>query len=133
MAKYDVSQIKVLANIPDLEELKNGECRHTYLYRFVNILPDQNEIDCIASSLGINFTFSKEINERPEELEIHANVIVERLQDYEAKISIETALVWEERYVFVFGLRTLPRQLEENFGTVELLQGLPKEQWSWDG
>ncbi len=59
MAKYDASQIKVLANIPDLEELENGECRRTYLYRFVNILSDQNEIDCIASSLGINFTFLK--------------------------------------------------------------------------
>ena len=43
MAKYDVSQIKVLQNLPDLEILENGECRRTYTYRFVNILPEQNE------------------------------------------------------------------------------------------
>ncbi len=128
---YDASQIKVLENIPDLEQLENGECRRTYTYRFVNILPEQNEINRIASNLGIKFTCSKEITERPEEIEIYANVIIERSQDYEAKVSIVTTLLWEERYVFVFGLRTLPRKLEEEFGTVKSLQGLPRKRWSW--
>lgn len=131
MGIYDASQIKVLENIPDLEQLENGECRRTYIYRFVNILPEQNEINRIANSLGRKFTFSTEITERPEELEIYANVIIERSLDYEAKVSIVTTLVWEERYVFVFGLRTLPRKLEEEFGTVESLQGLPRDRWSW--
>lgn len=129
--EYDATQIKVLENIPNLEQLENGECRRTYLYRFINILPKQNEIDRIANSLGRKFTFSKEMTELPEDLEIYANVIIERLEDYEAKVSIVTTLVWEERYVFVFGLRTLPRKLEEEFGTVESLQGLPRERWSW--
>jgi hypothetical protein len=130
MGIYDASQIKVLENVPDLEQLENGECRRTYIYRFVNILPEQNEINRIANSLGRKFTFSTEITERPEELEIYANVIIERSLDYEAKVSIVTTLVWEERYVFVFGLRTLPRKLEEEFGTVESLQGLPRDRWS---
>jgi len=73
----------------------------------------------------------KEITERPEEIEIYANIIIERSQDYEAKVSIVTPLVWEERYVFVFGLKTLPRKLEEELGTVESLQGLPRKRWSW--
>lgn len=126
MAKYDASQIRVLENIPDLEQLENGECRRTYTYRFVNILPEQNEIDRIASNLGIKFTCLKEITERSEELEIYASVIIERSQDYEAKVSIVTTLP-EESCVFGFGLRTLPRKLEENFGTVELLQGIPRD------
>ncbi len=127
MAKYDASQIKVLNNIPDLEQLENGECRRTYLYRFVDILPEQNEIDRIASSLGRKFTFPPEMTDLLEDLEIYASVIIERSQDYEAKISIVTTLVWEERYVFVFGLRTLPCKLEEEFGIIESLQGLPRD------
>ncbi len=94
-------------------------------------MPEQQEIDRIASSVSKKFTFSKELYELPEDVEIYASVTIERSQDYEAKVSIVTALVWEERYVFVFGLRTLPRKLEENFGTVELLQGLPRDRWSW--
>ncbi len=132
MAKYDASQIKVLKNIPDLEQLKNGECRRTYLYRFVNILPEQNEIERIVSSVSKKFTFSKELYELPEDVEIYTSVIIERSQDYEAKISIVTTSVWEERYVFVFGLRTLPRKLEEEFGIIESLQGLPRDRWSFD-
>lgn len=127
MAKYDASQIKVLENIPDLEELENGECRRTYLYRFINKLPEQNELDRIASSVSRKFTFSKELSELPEDVEIYASVTIERLQDYEAKVSIVTAFVWEERYVFVFGLYTLPRKLEEKFGTVELFQGQSRD------
>ena len=127
MAKYDANQIKVLENIPDLEELENGECRRTYLYRFVNILPEQNEIDRIANSVSKKFTFSKELYELPEDVEIYASVTIERSQNYEAKVSIVTTLVPEERYVFVFGLRTLPCKLEEEFGTVKSLQGLPRD------
>ena len=131
MGIYDASQIKLLENIPDIEQLKNGECRRTYLYHFVNKLAEQNEIARIANSVSEKFTFSKELYELPEDVEIYANVIIERSLDYEAKVSIVTTLVWEERYVFVFGLRTLPRKLEEEFGTVESLQGLPRDRWSW--
>ncbi len=122
MAKYEASQIKVLQNLPDLEELENGECRRTYLYRFVNILPDQNEIDRIASSVSKKFTFSKELYELPEDVEIYASVIIKRLQNYEAKVSIVTTPP-EESCVYIFGVMGLPSELEEKFGTVELLQG----------
>ena len=98
---------------------------------FVNILPEQNEIDRIANSVSKKFTFSKELYELPEDVEIYARVTI-RSQDYEAKVSIVTTSP-EESCVFIFGLRTLPCQLEENFGTVELLQGLPRDRWSWDG
>ena len=56
-----------------------------------------------------------------------------RSQDYAARVSIVTTLVPEERYVIVFGLRTLPRKLEEEFGSVESLQGLQRERWNWYG
>jgi len=128
MGIYDASQIKVLENVPDLEQLENGECHRTYIYRFVNILPEQNEINRIANSLGRKFTFSTEITERPEELEIYANVIIERSQDYEAKVSIVTTSP-EESGIFGFGVFGLPRKLEEEFGTLESLQGQLREKW----
>ena len=132
MGIYDASQIKVLKNIPDLEQLENGECRRTYIYRFVNILPEQNEINRIASNLGIKFKCSKELYELPEDVEIYANVIMERSQDYEAKVSIVTTSP-EESGIFSFGVFGLPPKLEEEFGTVESLQGLSRERWSWNG
>lgn len=45
------------------------------------MLLEQNEIDRIASSVSEKFTFSKELCELPEGVEIYANVIIERLQD----------------------------------------------------
>lgn len=125
MAKYDVSQIKVLHNLPALEQLKNRECRRTYTYLFINILPEQNEIDRIASSISRKFTFSKELYELPEDVEIYATVIIERLQEYEAQVSIVTSLP-EESCVYIFGASSLPSELEERFGTIELLQGQPR-------
>lgn len=126
MAKYDASQIKVLKNLPDLEQLENGECCRTYTYRFLNVLPEQNEIDRIANSVSKKFTLSKELYELPEDVEIYVSVAIERLQDYEAKVSIVTTPP-EEACVFVFGLMGLSSELEEKFGIVELLQGQSRD------
>ncbi len=128
MGIYDVSQIKVLENVPDLEQLENGECRRTYIYRFVNKLPEQNEIDRVANSVSEKFTFSKELYELLEDVEIYANIIIERSLDYEAKVSIVTTSP-EESGIFGFGVFGLPRKLEEEFGTLESLQGQLTEKW----
>ena len=88
---------------------------------FVNILPEQNEIDRIANSVSKKFTFSKELYELPEDVEIYARVTI-RSQDYEVKVSIVTTLP-EESCAFIFGASRLPRELEDEFGTIELLQG----------
>lgn len=128
MGIYDASQINVLENIPDLEQLENGECRRTYLYRFVNKLPEQNEIDRVANSVSEKFTFSKELYELLEDVESYANVIIERSQDYEAKVSIVTTSP-EESGIFGFGVFGLPRKLEEEFGTLESLQEQLREEW----
>ena len=128
MRIYDASQIKVLKNLPDLEQLENGECRRIYIYRFVNILPDQNEIERIASSVSKKFTLSKELYELPEDVEIYANVIIERSLDYEAKVSIVTTSP-EESGIFGFGVFGLPCKLEEEFGILESLQEQLREKW----
>ena len=128
MGIYDVSQIKALKNFPDLEQPENGECRCTYIYRFLNKLPEQNEIDRVANSLGRKFTFSKEMTELPEDIEIYANGIIERSLNYEAKVSILTTPP-EESCVYIFGASSLPRKLEEKFGTIDLLQGQLRKKW----
>lgn len=126
MGKYDVSQIKVLRNIPNLELLENGDCRRTYTYRFLNVLPEQNAIERIASSVSKKFTFSKELYKLREDVEVYASVVIERLQDYEAKVSIVTTSP-EESCVYIFGASSLPSKLEEKFGTVELFQGQSRD------
>lgn len=49
--QYDSSQIK-FKNIPRLDNLVNRNCCRTYLYFFSDRLPQQNDIDQIASSLA---------------------------------------------------------------------------------
>ncbi|MBF2008879.1 hypothetical protein ACF3DV_21785 [Chlorogloeopsis fritschii PCC 9212] len=125
--KYDASQIRLI-NIPQLEQLEDGKCCRTYIYRFTNSLPEQKVIDQIANSLEKKFTFSKEAYEIPEDVEICASILIERLQDNEAKVRVLTTQP-EEVCVYIFGIHTLPRQLEERFGTVQLIQGEPRETW----
>ncbi|MFN6562681.1 MAG: hypothetical protein RMY28_023190 [Nostoc sp. ChiSLP01] len=125
--KYDASQIKV-TNIPQLELLEDGKCRRTYVYRFTNTLPEQNIIDEIAKSLEKRFKFSKEVYEIPEDVEICASIIIERLQDDEARVRVLTDQP-EESCVYIFGIRTLPRKIEERFGIIESIQGEQRENW----
>ncbi|MEH2094049.1 hypothetical protein [Nostoc sp.] len=127
MNKYDASQIKV-RNIPPLEQLEDGKCCRTYIYRFTNSLPEQNVINQIANSLEQRFTFSKEVYELSEDIEICASILMERLQDNEARVSVLT-LQPEESCVYIFGTGTLPRKLEERFGTVQSIQGQEREAW----
>jgi hypothetical protein len=60
MKKYDASQIKV-RNIPQLEQLEDGKCCRTYVYRFTNPLPEQNVIDQIANNLHKSFILCKNL------------------------------------------------------------------------
>jgi hypothetical protein len=125
--KYDASMITVI-NTPQLEQLEDGKCCRTYLYRFTNPLPEQNVIDQIANSLEKRFTFSKEAYEIPEDVEICASIFMERLQDDEARVRVSTDQP-EEDCVYMFGIYTLPRKLEERFGIVESIQGEQRETW----
>ncbi|BAY74867.1 hypothetical protein NIES25_12830 [Nostoc linckia NIES-25] len=125
--KYDASQIRVI-NIPQLEQLEYGKCCRTYLYRFTNTLPEQNIIDEIAKSLEKRFKFSKEEYEIPEDIEICASILIERLQDDEARVSVLTDHP-EESCVYIFGTGTLPRKIEERFGIIQSIQGEQRENW----
>lgn len=125
--KYDLSHIRVI-NIPQLEQLENGKCCRTYLYRFTNTLPEQNIIDEIAKSLEKRFKFSKEVYEIPEDVEICASILIERLQDDEARVRVLTDHP-EESCVYIFGIRTLPRKIEERFGILQSIQGEQRENW----
>lgn len=125
--KYDASQI-TLRNIPQLKQLQDGKCCRTYIYHFTNSLPEQKIIDKIANSLEKRFTFSKELYELTEDVEICASILIEHLQDYEVRVSVLTTQP-EEDCVYIFGIYTLPRKLEERFGTVQLIQGQQREFW----
>ncbi|MBG1258953.1 hypothetical protein [Nostoc commune] len=128
--KYDASQIK-LKNIPDLEQLEDGKCCRTYIYCFTNALPEQKVIDQIANSLQKRFTFSKEVYEIPEDVEICTSIFIERLQDDEARVRVLTDQP-EEVCVYMFGISTLPRKIEERFGIVQSIQGEQRETWITD-
>ncbi|MEH2068370.1 MAG: hypothetical protein V7K47_09450 [Nostoc sp.] len=124
--KYDASQIKLI-NIPQLEQLEDGKCSRTYVYRFTNTLPEQNIIDKSAKSLEKKFT-SKEVYEIPEDVEICASILIERLQNDEARVHVLTDQP-EESCVYIFGIRTLPRKIEERFGILQSIQGEQRENW----
>jgi hypothetical protein len=82
----------------------------------------------IAKSLGKKFTLSKEVTELPEDIEIEMFVTIERVQDYEAKICILTEHP-EECCIFIYSIRSLPRNIEEKFGIVQSIYGQPREYW----
>ncbi len=125
--KYDASQIRLI-NIPQLEQVEDGQCCRKYVYRFTNLLPEQNVIDQIANSLEKRFLFSKEEYDLTEDVEICASIVIKRLQDDEAIVSVLTTQP-EETCVYLFSIYTLPHKLEERFGTVKLIQGQPREAW----
>jgi hypothetical protein len=125
--EYNTIQIK-LKNIPRLEKLVNGNCCRTYTYCFNKKLPEQNSIDQIAGSLEQKFKFSKDEFEIPEDIEICASIIIKRVEDYQAQVSILTDQP-EESCVYIFGSFSLPRKLEAILGNVMSIQGQSREIW----
>ncbi|MDZ8034540.1 MAG: hypothetical protein RMX89_26165 [Nostoc sp. DedSLP04] len=91
-------------------------------------MPEQNVIDQIANSLEKRFTFSKEVYEIPEDVEICASIFMDRLQNNEARVRVLTHQP-EEVCVYIFGIYTLPRKIEERFGMVQSIQGQQREAW----
>ena len=130
MKKYDASMIKV-KNVPQLTTLEDNKCCRIYNYCFNSLLPEQNELNKIADGLEEKWIFSKEKYEIPEDIEIIASVGIERLTDYEASISVFT-IEPESTCVGMFGMRTLPRKIEEVLGTVKSIQGDARENWITD-
>jgi hypothetical protein len=124
---YSDIHIEVL-NIPLSESIGDGTCSIKYFYRFINVLPDCNTMNLLAKQLDYKFTFSKEVYEIPEDVDIYAWVTIERLNDYEA-IFILSENEPDESVIFMYGIRSLPAKIEKVFGTVESIQGDSREMW----
>ncbi len=130
MKKYDASMIK-FKNVPQLTILENNKCCRTYNYCFNNLLPEQNELDKIADGLEQRYILDKDKYEFPEDIEVVGYVSIERLTDYEASISYST-IQPEETCLYMSGIYTLPRKIEEVLGTVKSIQGDARENWIRD-
>lgn len=128
--EYNASQIR-LKHIPKLEQIGDATCYRTYLYFFSTLLPQQNHIDQIANNLEQKFIFSAEQFDILQDIEIRASIIIKRLDDYQAQVSILTTQP-EESCVYIFGIYILPPKLEETFGTVHSIQGQSRETWIYE-
>ncbi len=127
MKHYDASQIRVI-NVPELEQLKDGQCCRSYLYNFVNSLPELDILAQIARSLKHRFFFDKARYYLQEDVAVFASINIQKISDREAKVNILTKYP-EESPVLMFGIRILPRKIEEKLGTIETIQGLPRDRW----
>ena len=127
MRKYDASMIK-FKNVPQLPILENDKCCRIYHYCFNNLLPEQNELDKIAEGLEQRYILSKERYEISEDIEVVGYVSIERLTNYEASISYST-IQPEEDCIYISGIYTLPRKIEEVLGTVKSIQGDGRDSW----
>ena len=124
---YSNIHIEVL-NIPPPESLGDGTCCIRYLYRFINILPDRDTMNLLAKKLDYKYTFLKKVYELPEDIDIHAWVTVERLNDYESMFSLLQNEP-DESIIFMYGIRSLPTKIEDIFGKLESIQGDSRETW----
>jgi hypothetical protein len=124
---YSDIQIEIL-NTPRSESLGNGTCSIRYFYRFVHVLPDRDTMSSLAKQLDYKFTFSKEVYDLPEDVDIYAWVTTERLNDYEA-IFVLSENEPDESIVFMYGIRSLPVKIEDIFGKVESIQGDSRATW----
>jgi hypothetical protein len=128
--EYDVSQIR-LKHIPKLEQIGDETCCRTYLYCFSALLPQQKYLDRIANDLEKKVTFSTELYNIPEDVEVRASVIINRLDDYQAQVVILTTQP-EESCIYLFGIHSLPSKLEEIFGAVHSIQGQSRGTWIYE-
>ncbi|MGB3655871.1 MAG: hypothetical protein WBA41_32305 [Rivularia sp. (in: cyanobacteria)] len=127
MKKYDASMIK-FKNVPQLTILENNKCCRVYHYCFNNILLEQNELNKIADGLEQRYILSQERYEIPEDIEVVGYVSIERLTDYEVRV-IYSTIQPEEDCIYISGIYTLPRKIEEVLGTVKSIQGDARENW----
>jgi hypothetical protein len=88
-------------------------------------------MDLLAKQLDYKFTFSKEVYELAEDVDVYAWVTIERLNDYES-IFILSENEPDESIVHMYGIRSLPVKVEKVFGTVESIQGDSREIWIKD-
>lgn len=56
---------------------------------------------------------------------------MERSQDDEARVRVLTDQP-EEVCIYIFGIGTLPRKIEEKFGIIQSIQGQQRETWITD-
>jgi hypothetical protein len=95
---------------------------------FLQIKPDSYILEEFTNSSLNPGIFSKKLYELSEDVEICASIFIDRLQDNEARVRVLT-IQPEESCVYIFGTGTLPRKLEERFGTVQSIQGQQREDW----
>jgi hypothetical protein len=125
---YSNVEITVL-NIPQLKSLGNEQCCRRYLYQFVNSLPDLNELNLIVKKLDYKFTFSKDIYELSQDVDVYAWLTLERLSDREVIFTVSTNEP-EESVIYLYGLYSLPRKIEKIFGSIASIQGESIELWT---
>ena len=119
-------QIRV-KKIPDIQYRYN-QCYRSYLYEFKNCLPNQDYLDKVAKKLHKKFILKSEIYDLAEDIEINLVLLIERENDYQAKIITLTNSP-EEDCTFLYGLRQLPRIIEEELGIIHKIQNQPREAW----
>jgi hypothetical protein len=124
---YSNCEITVL-NIPQLESLGNKQCCRRYLYQFINLLPDLNELNSLVKKLDYKFTFSKDIYELPQDVDVYAWLTLERLSDREVMFTASTDEP-EESVIYLYGLYSLPGKIEKIFGSISSIQGDSRELW----
>ncbi len=124
--KYDASQI-IIKNIPNLV-YQGKVCSRTYVYRFIDPLPSQNKLDQLAKNLYKIFTFKKEEYGLDEDMTIHMSVVIQRLSEYEANLSVMT-ITPEHSWVYIHGIRVIPKLIEKELGTIVSIQNQRREDW----
>ncbi len=128
----DYSSVRIeILNIPHLKSLGNKQCCKRYFYRFINVLPTQSTMNLLAKQLNYKFTFPKEVYKLDEDVDVHAWVTTERLNDYES-IFILSENEPDESIIHMYGIRSLPVKVEKVFGMIESIQGDPREMWIKD-
>ena len=85
-------------------------------------------MNLLAKKLDYKYTFLKKVYELPEDIDIHAWVTVERLNDYESMFSLLQNEP-DESIIFMYGIRSLPTKIEDIFGKLESIQGDSRETW----
>ena len=92
--QYSADQI-IVKNIPKLYH-HQGQCYRSYLYRFSNPIPKQHDLDKIAQRLQKKFRFPKEKYELTEDIEVELSVLIKRITDYKAEVSVVTDIPEED-------------------------------------
>jgi hypothetical protein len=123
---YTADEI-IVPPIPPLE-ITAGRCRRTYRYRFSVAVPGPEELERLARRLSHSFRVQARALGDGVFIEIPIHVAFTHRSQCEVDVSIGSTHP-EEDPVFLYGLYTLPRELERVIGRVESIEGHPRQGW----